>query len=61
MDKFLKQLACCKATTNGDGSVSYAFSLDVLVPNLISAGAGFCLGFFLVADMIPGIKPNGGK
>lgn len=52
MDSYVKQICCLKATTDGSGKITYTFSLDVLVPNLLCAAVGYLSGHFIFADMI---------
>lgn len=56
MDKFLKQLTCCKGTPDSTGAIQYTFSLDVLVPNAIAFAGGFCLEWFILDDIMFGGK-----
>lgn len=55
---YLTQLGCMTTAVNSDGIKETKFSLDVLIPNLIAAGLGFCLTYFIVGDMILGGKKN---
>lgn len=56
MDNFLKQLCCQKGNANSQGEIVYTFSLDVLIPNAIAFGGGFCLEWFLLHDVMFGGK-----